>query len=273
MKRAGVFFLFLRTWLREAQHNELPLRAAALAYYAAFSLLPLLLFVMNALRYLTRDMQAHELLLEILHTLTPDEASQIFELLLEIAAAHNISNWVLLPSLLWAASGFLTGLLRAVDHIHAHSPPRGSLLLRGIGLALAFSVPLLTYAYFLLAALLRSAFARLPLPAWYDLNLSRLLLALFLTAGFYLLYRLLPAQPIRRRAALIAAIFTTGGWLTVSLLFDWYLRFSLPRLNLIYGSLATTMALFFYFYLSSLVVLFGAQLNALLPETYPAASA
>ncbi len=259
---------FLRHWLQQAAANELPLRAAALSYYAAFSLLPLLLFVVNALRYLVRDIQAHELLLEILHSLTPESASRIFEFLLEIAAAHPISNWVLLPSLLWAASGFLTGLLRAVDHIHAHSPPRGSLLLRSVGLGLALSVPLLLYLYFLLDTLLRRAFTWLPLPTdWRTLanaHTSRLLLTLALTAAFYLLYRILPAQPVRRRAALLAALFTTGGWVLVSLLFGWYLDFSLARLNLIYGSLATTMALFLYFYLSSLVVLFGAQLNALL---------
>ncbi len=261
---------FAQRWLHQAGKNELPLRAAALSYYAVFSLLPLLLFVTNALRYLARDLQAHEILLDILHSLVPQNANQIFDFLLEIAIARPISNWVLLPSLLWAASGFITGLLQAVDRIHAHSPDRGSLLLRGLGLGLALSVPLLTYAYFLIAALLRQIFTWLPMPlAWRALvnaHTSRVLLAFSLTAAFYFLYRTLPLQPVRRRAALTASLFTIGGWGMASTLFGWYISFGLARLNLIYGSLATTMALFLYFYLSSLVMLFGAQLNAMLND-------
>lgn len=258
---------FFWKYLRE---KELPLRAAALAYYAAFSIIPLLMLAFNALLWLLEDDRTSTAIIYMLIGQLPAPTQSLALQLVEIAVSQSTSNTLAIFSLLWAASGFVSGLLAAVDRIHAASPRRHFLTIRLLSLGLALLIPPVAYLYFLLTSLLREFVHILPvqnrISILLDTQISRLLLALMLTSGFYLLYYLLPAQPIRRKSALLSAGFTTIAWLLVSRLFGWYLTNSLPRLNFIYGSLATVIALFFYFYLSNLAILLGAQSNAILNE-------
>jgi membrane protein len=260
----------LQLFWKYLRANELTLRAAALAYYAAFSIIPLLMLAFNALLWFLQDAQDSTAVIHMLIGQLPAPARPLALQFVEIAMAQSISNTLAILSLLWAASGFVSGLLAAVDRIHAASPRRHFLTIRLLSLALALLIPPAAYLYFLLTSLLRQLVHTLPMQTGIslllDAQISRLLLALMLTGGFYLLYYLLPAQPIRRQSALLSAGFTTLAWLLVSALFGWYLKNSLPRLNFIYGSLATVIALFFYFYLSNLAILLGAQLNAILNE-------
>jgi membrane protein len=81
-------------------------------------------------------------------------------------------------------------------------------------------------------------------------------------AGLAVLYRF---GPSRRRAkwrwVSVGSLFATTAWLVISLLFSWYLsRFA--DYNATYGSLGAVIGLMMWLWLSTTVVLVGAELNS-----------
>jgi membrane protein len=59
------------------------------------------------------------------------------------------------------------------------------------------------------------------------------------------------------------AIFTTAMWFVATVFFSWYVR-NVASYSLIYGSLGAGIALLVWMYLISIIVLVGAEFNALL---------
>lgn len=74
-------------------------------------------------------------------------------------------------------------------------------------------------------------------------------------------------QPWHR--VLPGAGVATGLWFTATVVFAWYVK-SVATYNLIYGSLGTAIALLVWMYILSIIVLVGAEFNALV---YPRAVA
>ena len=64
-------------------------------------------------------------------------------------------------------------------------------------------------------------------------------------------------------SVLPGAILATGMWLLVTLLFGWYLQ-RFADYSIIYGSLGAGIALLAWMYMISLVILMGAEFNAML---------
>ncbi|MFY9560966.1 MAG: YihY/virulence factor BrkB family protein [Terriglobales bacterium] len=64
-------------------------------------------------------------------------------------------------------------------------------------------------------------------------------------------------------SVLPGAVLATAMWLGVTALFGWYLQ-RYADYSIIYGSLGVSIALLFWMYLISLVVLIGAEFNAML---------
>lgn len=72
------------------------------------------------------------------------------------------------------------------------------------------------------------------------------------------------------RHSLPGAVLATVLWLSATVVFAWYVQ-RFATYNIIYGSLGTAIALLVWMYLISLVVLIGAEFNALLhPRPVPA---
>jgi membrane protein len=101
--------------------------------------------------------------------------------------------------------------------------------------------------------------------AWSLARLSRTLLhvlgmtgsALMLTA----LYMVLPVQRVTFRRASIGALVATGLWELVRHILVWYFQ-TLSLVNVVYGSLATTVIVLLTLEVAALILLFGAQLIA-----------
>lgn len=68
-------------------------------------------------------------------------------------------------------------------------------------------------------------------------------------------------QPWHR--VLPGACVATGSWFTATVVFAWYVK-NLATYNLIYGSLGAAIALLVWMYILSIIVLVGAEFNAVL---------
>jgi YihY family inner membrane protein len=84
---------------------------------------------------------------------------------------------------------------------------------------------------------------------------------------FWLLYYIVPATRVRVMAAFWGALLAALAWELVTDAFTWILSSGLVHYELVYGSLGAIIALLFWIYLISWILLFGAYLTAAIDES------
>jgi membrane protein len=78
------------------------------------------------------------------------------------------------------------------------------------------------------------------------------------------LYRWLPNTEVLWSEATWGSLIASAGTFMATSIFSWYLgsRSGLTNYNLVYGSLGAIVALMFWIYLLSYIILFGAHLSS-----------
>jgi membrane protein len=79
---------------------------------------------------------------------------------------------------------------------------------------------------------------------------------------FFGLYYFVPQIHVKKLPALTGAVITGLIWQIVTILLSSYLKLSMARYEIIYGSLAKIIALLAWIYFSGWIVLFGAHLTS-----------
>jgi len=77
------------------------------------------------------------------------------------------------------------------------------------------------------------------------------------------LYKALPVIKIKIRWVLPGAMFTTVAWYITSMLFALYVN-NFPQYEIIYGSLAGFACMIVWIYMTGIIILAGAKINALI---------
>jgi membrane protein len=167
---------------------------------------------------------------------------------------------------LWSANAGMKAVFDALNIVYDEDEKRSFIALNAVSLAF-------TLAAILVLVLMLSAVVVLPLvlaflgvaaerqAGWLPLLRWPVLFVLVML-GLATLYRF---GPSRRRAkwrwVSVGSLFATTAWLAISLLFSWYLsRFA--DYNATYGSLGAVIGLMMWLWLSTSVVLVGAELNS-----------
>jgi membrane protein len=167
---------------------------------------------------------------------------------------------------LWSANAGIKAIFDALNIVYDEDEKRSFIRLNLISLAFtlgavvvlllaiaAIIVLPLVLAYLGFAAERQAAF--LTLLRWPALCA----LAVF---GLALLYRFGPSRrEAQWRWVTVGSMFAAAGWLAVSALFSWYLS-KFADYNATYGSLGAVIGLMMWMWLSTTIILVGAELNA-----------
>jgi membrane protein len=166
---------------------------------------------------------------------------------------------------LWSANAGMKAIIDALNVVYKEREKRGFIKLNLI--SLAFTLAAIGALLFALGAVvvLPIALSYLGLQSATDLlfRFARwpLLLALVMV-GLAVLYRLGPSRREPRWQWIsIGSVFAAIIWLISSALLSWYLA-SFADYNATYGSLGTGIGMMMWMWISSIVILFGAQLNS-----------
>lgn len=277
----GDFVLALHARYRR---HGVAMLAAALAYYAAFSLGPMLLLLGGWLGVVLRDRpelaapyrEALEGLVTQLVPLAGDAGSLVQQsvdaIVGQLGEGALVRSLVSLVVLLWAASNFFSSLQSALERIFAVRDQRGFVRNRLVALGLVFGVAAFVLVEVVGASLgnavgqlwaaLERALARvdlhLPSAVWPEafgpLRLG--LGALLLTLAFRWL-------PRHRSDWVSAAIGGSVAVVALAVLRQLLVStFSVERVNLIYGVVTGAVVLLLWLYFTMLVVLVSAVVTA-----------
>jgi membrane protein len=286
--RSTMPWMFATRLVRRFRASYLTMLAAALAYYAAFSLGPLLLLLGGWLGVLLRtrpDLAGRYriVLADLVSQVMPlqenstDVVARSFETIVtQLSQGALLRGALSLLVLVWAASGFFISLQLALEVIFDVSEARGFLRRRLVALLLVILVALvigveivggallssLSQLSDLLTSRLRVPDAQLPslVPAWFT-QASAVVLRLALAAlAFTLAFRFLPRSASSWAGALVGGAFSSVTIAVTRTLL--VLTFDTERFNVIYGVITSVVVTLLWLYLALLMFLFGALLTA-----------
>jgi membrane protein len=246
-------------------------QAAKMSFYFLLALFPLLLILTDLFGYFAHSVELRASLLEYFRTVLPRSAFQLVAGTLDQVSAGAGGGKLSLGILatLWAASNGMAAVsagLNAAYEINDGRPWWKTRLI-AIGLTLAFAVFTVSALVVILAggeigmllasiAGYRHAFAI----AW---NVARWPVAvLAVLVAVNLLYRFAPdLKDWRWRWMTPGALIAVALWIVASLGFRYYLHY-FNSYNRTYGSLGAVIILMLWFYITSIAILIGAEVNS-----------
>lgn len=241
-----------------------------MAYYAIFSLFPLLLILVAAGSLILESDRPSQRVIAAIEGAIPVSQEFIQRNVQQVLELRGPVGVVGLAGLIWSASGVFTVLAETINRAWEEAEPRSLLESRLVGLGIVAGLAVLL----VLALLSTTLFNLLPMlqiplgggiaiyqtPLW--TVAAQLIPILTATLVFGFLYRRVPNTEVPRSAAFGAGLAAALAWRLVTSAFTWYLGSGLARYQLVYGSIGTVVALMFWIYLSSWITVFGAHLSA-----------
>jgi len=247
---------------RFAEHDGL-MTAAAISYYALFSLFPLLLVVVAAAAFVLPDLPARRQVLTLVETYAPGARPLVQENLARLVAIRSGVGVVGLLFFAWSASAVFSAVARALDRAVGGTRRPSPLRARLAGLAMVAATAVVLTAALAgatwLAALRRRGLA-VPGPLLGgDLDLVAQLIAGALTfAALLAAYRLVPAGAPPLRSLWPGALLAAAGLHAARSLFARYVA-AVDAGVLIYGSIGVVILTLLWFYVSAAIMIFGLE--------------
>ena len=166
---------------------------------------------------------------------------------------------------LWSANAGMKAIIDALNIVYEEEEKRGFIKLNLVSFAFtlgAIAAMLLSVAAIVVFPLLLARFGLESMTAMLVSILRWPLLLLMVMTGLALLYRYGPSrrQP-KWQWVSVGSVLATLAWLGGSALLSWYLA-NFANYDATYGSLGAAIGLMMWMWMSSIVVLFGAELNS-----------
>jgi membrane protein len=248
---------------QQALQPDSAITAAAIAYFAIFSLFPLTLLSIGLASFSLGPLMDQHLVVQKLEFVAPALGQLLGKNIDEIIRARGPVTIVALVSLIWSASTMffvLTGTLNEIWGIERSRP-----IWKRRGLAILFVLALVGPILFLASfadSVIANVLTSLPAPIIQIVGGGTLVLAILLdVALFMVLYLLLPHAASSWREILPGAIGAGLLWEFAKRIFLLFVSTYISISNLIYGSVAAIIAILTWAYLSGLIFLFGAYLS------------
>jgi membrane protein len=269
---------FLREVAAEWQRDNALSQGAALAYYALFSLAPLLVVVIAMAGLVLGDAAAQGELVARIGGAVGPEAAKVIEGMVVAASRPKsglIATGASLATMAFGASGVFGQLRSSLNHIWGvpaggrqgvHGLVMQRLAAFGIILGIG-SLLLVSLALSAILAAVHDVVSRhLPLLAVLLPPLNLLLSYLVATAFFALIYKVLPDARMRWRdvwtGAAVTALLFTGGKSMIA----FYLGYASG--TSVYGAAASLVVLLLWIYYSAQVLLLGAEFTEVYSRRY-----
>ena len=243
---------------------------ASIAYYAVFSLFPLLLVLIAGGSSVLESEQVQEQVLDFAAEVFPVSQSLIVKNIQRVLQLRGTVSVVALVGLLWSATGVLTVLAYNINRAWPEARPRNFVKSRLVALGMFVGLVVLL-ALSSISSTVLGVLSRFHVPLWGGRAmdgtplwavLSSVVLRLFTFFALLGLYLWVPNTTVRWREAFWGALVATLAGEIATKVFTWYLSSGFVQYELVYGSLATIVALMLWIYIGSLIILFGAHLSA-----------
>ncbi|MGM8364046.1 YihY/virulence factor BrkB family protein [Virgibacillus sp. W0181] len=252
----------------EVKKDNIPLLAAAQAYYYLLSIVPLLIVCFTIIPYLNIDPQN---IISLLEDLLPSGIATIF--------SENIVNIIETPrgglltfgiiGSLWATSNGINAFIKAVNEAYEVDESRSFIKVRLLAIVLTLGM-----IASIIISILLPIFGNVIIDffdSWIGISSSMVILLQFarwvfsiLIIGFILLalYHFAPNKKIPFKHIIPGALTASTLWILISLGFSFYVS-NFGNYSATYGSMGGIIILMIWFFLTGLILTIGAEINVI----------
>jgi membrane protein len=258
-----------RRAFRESSADHVPMLAGGVAFFAFLAIFPALIAAVTLYGLVAEPEQVAQQVRDLTAGLPQETRPLIGDQLTSITAgsggALGLGLVVSVLAALWSASSGVANLMQAVNIAYDEDETRGFLKLRGTALALTIGAVVFVLLTLTLVAVVPPALDALrlgPVVTVLAQVLRWLLLVLLVVGALAVVYRVAPdrASPQFRWVS-TGALVATVLWVVGTVLFSLYID-NFGSYNKTYGALAGVVVLLLWLYLTSYIVLLGAEINA-----------
>ncbi|MDQ1058185.1 membrane protein [Arthrobacter globiformis] len=258
--------------LREFSQDQCPDLAAALTYYAIFSLFPALLALVSLLGIFGQAEKTTAALLEIVQGVAPGSTVDMIKGPIQELTTSPAAGFTLVIGLamaLWSASGYVNGFGRAMNRVYEVDEGRGFIKLRGTMLGvtvLAVVIVALLAAMLVLSGPVAEAVGGVLglggvfLTVW---NIAKWpVIILLVIVVIAILYYATPnvRQP-KFRWMSIGSFIALVAFVLASLGFGFYVA-NFSNYNKTYGAIGGVIVMLLWLWILNMSLLFGAEFDA-----------
>lgn len=265
------WFVFLEQLALRFEDDGVTEIGAQLTYYLTLSIFPFIIFFLNLLQY--TPLADVDVLNQILSPLPMDTQNILLEI---IRGIMENSNAALLSfgaiATIWSASNGIMAVIKAVNRAFDLDEDRPYLKLKGLSIIFTLGLFLvLIVAFGILVfgkVIVNQIFVSYNWVFSIIWNILRILIPLgFMILMFALLYKFAPSIKdkieIKLKDTIPGSIFTAITWIILSVGFSFYVN-NFGNYTKTYGSLGGIIILLIWLYMSSIVIVLGAEVNATL---------
>lgn len=245
--------------------------AGALTYTMLLAIFPFLIVILTLLGTFGLDSFFDTVLKEAQDTLSPELFSPFETILDQVRTGANgglLSIGLLVA--IWSAAGGVRSVMSALDVAYDVREERGLvrnylasvMFTLGLGAVFIAALALLSFgpeAMQWLAGHIGLGDVFVAVWVWLRIPLTLLLMVVAIA----LIYSFFPNLDQPFRIVTPGSVIAVLGWILATVGFSVYLS-NFGNYNATYGSLAGVIILLFYFYISSSILLFGAEVNAVI---------
>ncbi|RKD69427.1 membrane protein [Sinobaca qinghaiensis] len=266
MKKLKAFF---SDFMKEFKKDDVPLLAAAQAYYYILSIFPMLLFALTILPFLNLN---PDTVITVLGDVAPADAVSLFEenITTLVQEPQGILSAVSLLVALWSASNGVNAFIKSSNQAYDVEESRSFIKVRLIALGLTISLVLA-----LIVALVLPVFGNviisfitslLSLPPQTEIlfQILRWVVAVvIMTSMLLILYRFAPNKTLKWKEIIVGSLVAALLWQVVSLGFAFYVN-NFGNYSATYGSIGAVIILLLWLFLTGLVLMVGAETNVVI---------
>ena len=259
---------FLHRFFRLFFRNEITAASAEMAYFLIFAFFPLLMVIHASF---SMAIQGFDIENTFFYSLLPNVIEDLLDTYIQHISANSNMSFLVLGIVLtvYTLSKFMKSTKRTVRRIyrsHGYSLP-----IAEWGVSIVLSVLIIVAFYVSLFLLILGgqilAFIERTFPVFNVIKIQSISRFLFTAAVIYsvvtLFYLWIPNVRQKLYDVFPGTLFTSVCWVLVSSVFSFYMN-HFSNYSVIYGSIGAFIMLLLWIYMSCLILLVGAVINAVL---------
>lgn len=243
--------------------------AASLAYYAFFSIFPMLLVIIVVGSFFVDRYVVQAELLNLLEGVLPGAEDIVIANIDQVLQLRGAVTFIALISLTWSATSVFNNIATNINRAFPSAEIPNFLKGRMLGFFMFLGLALLMLLSFAastvsgLIPVIDIPFNDKALHETFLWQIGAFMVPIFTNIlMFWAIYHWIPMVKVSRKASLLGAVIAGVAWELLNNIFTWYLSSGLSTYRLVYGSVGTIVALLFWIYLTATIILVGAHLTA-----------
>ncbi|MDZ5254624.1 YihY/virulence factor BrkB family protein [Clostridium sp. LIBA-8841] len=276
MKKKSKSFLrkaiiFLIMFIKKIGDDDIFALGAQLAYYMVLSFIPFLMFLMTLVGFSHLNSDS---VLNLLSNVMPTEAFTLIQnTVIEIVDVEQTGLlWISIGLAIWVSSSGFKAVIKGLNKAYGVKETRSYVKLKAFSiiytilLALVIIATLFLFVFgdvigdFLIRELEHPEFI-------YSLwNILRYIVVILIMILFFMfLYNATPCVRLGWLEVIPGAAATTIGWIVVSYIFAYYVN-NFSNYSRLYGSLGAVFMFMTWLFITSMILILGGEINAVLAE-------